>query len=74
MTDRKTLYDGISHAAWGYLFLYLDINLGTVSVLPRFVGWLMFLSAIEKRCCGPWASCWRRGALPAGWPPGWERR
>ena len=48
MTDRKTLYDGISHAAWGYLFLYLDINLGTVSVLPRFVGWLMFLSAIEK--------------------------
>ena len=35
MTDRKTLYDGISHAAWGYLFLYLDINLGTVSLLLR---------------------------------------
>ena len=61
MTDRKTLYDGISHAAWGYLFLYLDINLGTVSVLPRFVGWLMFLSAIEK------LKAW--GA--AGWLASW---
>ena len=48
MTQHRQLYDGISHAAWGYLFLYLDINLGTVSVLPRFVGWLLFLSAIEK--------------------------
>lgn len=48
MNDRKTMYDGLSCAAWGYLFLILDINLGTVSILPRFVGWLLFLDAIEK--------------------------
>ena len=47
MTDRNTLYEGVSHAAWGYLFYYLDINLGTVSILPRFVGCLLLLSAIR---------------------------
>ncbi len=48
MTDRDTLYRGLSHAAWGYLFLNLDINLGTVSILPRFVGYLLFRAAIEE--------------------------
>ncbi len=48
MTDRQTLYDGASCAAWGYLFLFFDFNLGTVSVLPRFVGYLLLLSAIGK--------------------------
>lgn len=47
MIDRSSLYKGLSHAAWGYLFLNLDFNLGNVSILPRFVGWLLFLSAIE---------------------------
>ena len=37
MTDRSSLYKGLSCAAWGYLFLCLDINLGTVSILPGFV-------------------------------------
>lgn len=48
MTGRKTLYDGASQAAWGYLFLYFDLKLGSVSILPAFVGYLLFLSAIEK--------------------------
>lgn len=48
MTDRDTLYRGCSHAAWGYLFLNLDINLGTVSILPRFVGYLLFRAAIDE--------------------------
>nr|WP_326184962.1 hypothetical protein [uncultured Oscillibacter sp.] len=48
MTDRKTLYDGVSHAAWGYFFLYFNINLGSINILPAFVGWLLFLSAINK--------------------------
>lgn len=48
MVERKQLYNGLSHAAWGYFFLYFDIKLGAVSILPRFVGWLLFLSAIEK--------------------------
>ena len=41
------LYTGISRCAWGYFFLYFDINFGSVSVLPRFVGFWLFLSAID---------------------------
>lgn len=26
MPDRKTIYDGLSCAAWGYFFLYFNIN------------------------------------------------
>ncbi len=52
MTDRETLYNGLSHAAWGYFFLNFDFNLGTnlgtVSILPQFVGFLLLLSAIGK--------------------------
>lgn len=48
MTDRERIYTGLSHAAWGYFFLTIDFNLGSVSILPRFVGWLLALSAIGK--------------------------
>ena len=48
MTDRENLYKGLSHAAWGYFFLNFDFNLGTVSIFPRFAGYLLFLSAIGK--------------------------
>lgn len=47
MIDRQKLYDGIGKAAWGYLFIYFNINLGTVNILPAFVGYLLFLSAIK---------------------------
>ena len=48
MIDRKNLHQGLSHAAWGYFFLTVDFNLGTVSIFPSFVGYLLFLSAIGK--------------------------
>lgn len=48
MTDRETIYNGLSNAAWGYFFLYFNINLGSVNILPAFVGCLLFLSAINK--------------------------
>lgn len=48
MTDREKLYSGISNAAWGYFFLTFNFNLGTLNVLPNFVGWFLFRSAIEK--------------------------
>ena len=47
MTDYQKLYDGISRAAWGYFFLYFNININQVSLLPSFVGYLLFLSAIS---------------------------
>ncbi len=50
MTDYENLYGGIGKAAWGYFFIYFNINLGSVSILPAFVGYLLFLSAIEDLC------------------------
>lgn len=46
--EQERLYTGLSHAAWGYFFLHFDFNLGPVSLLPRFVGWLLLLSAIAS--------------------------
>ena len=48
MTDRETLYSGLSNAAWGYFFLHIHFNLGTINILPAFVGYLLLLSAIRK--------------------------
>lgn len=47
MTDYRKLYDGISKAAWGYFFIYFNININSVSLLPSFIGYLLFLSAIN---------------------------
>ncbi len=47
MTDNRKLYDGVSKVAWGYFFLYFNININAVSLLPSFIGYLLFLSAIN---------------------------
>lgn len=48
MIERETIDAGLSHAAWGCFFLFFDFNLGTVSIFPKFAGFLLFLSAIGK--------------------------
>ena len=50
MTDYQKLYSGIGRAAWGYFFIYFDFNIATVSLLPSFIGYLLFLSAINCLC------------------------
>ena len=47
MTQREDLYRGTSRAAWGCFFLYFNINLGPVNILPAFGAYLLFLSAIR---------------------------
>ncbi len=47
MTTYSRLYYGISKAAWGYFFLYFDINIGTISLLPSFIGYILFTQAIN---------------------------
>lgn len=44
----RRLTSGVSQAAWGYFFLHININIGSVSILPAFVGYLLMLSAIGK--------------------------
>lgn len=48
MTDYRKLYNGILKVAWGYFFIYFDLKIATVSILPPFVGCLLFLSAITS--------------------------
>ena len=47
MTDYNNLYHGLDRAAWAYFFLYFNINIDSVSLLPTFVGYLLFLGAIK---------------------------
>lgn len=47
MSHTETLYSGISRAAWGLFFLFFHINLGTLTLLSPFVGWLLLLSALK---------------------------
>lgn len=44
--DHEKLYRGVSHAAWAYFFLYFNINLGSLNILPDFVCYLLLWSAI----------------------------
>ena len=45
-TPREQLCRGLTCAAWGYFFLYFDFNLNSVSLLPDFVAFVLFLRAI----------------------------
>ena len=44
--NHEKLYRGVSHAAWAYFFLYFDVNLGSLNILPDFVCYLLLWSAI----------------------------
>ena len=44
---------------WGYFFLYFDLNLGTLDILPGWLGGLMLFSALNRL-----APAWPSLALP----------
>ncbi len=46
MTSLDRLCRGISRAAWGFLFLYLDININEVSITPAFLGYILIVLAL----------------------------
>ncbi len=46
MTDYKELSNKIRRVAWGFVFILFDINIGTVSILPRWAGYMMIISAL----------------------------
>lgn len=48
MKNLQSIYNGISKAAWGYFFIYFDFTFNGVSIFPSFVGYLFFLSAINR--------------------------
>lgn len=46
MEKKNPFYDAIGGIAWGYLLLHLDVNLGSINILPEWLGYLLMLSAL----------------------------
>ena len=46
--EPNRMYTGLSQAAWGYFFITFDFNLNHVSILPRFVGYILLYLAVDK--------------------------
>lgn len=44
--EREKLYTALSRVAWAHVFIYFNFNLGTLNVLPPWVGYAMILSAL----------------------------
>lgn len=47
MTDREKLGKAVGLVAWGYIFIYFNINLGPMDILPNFVGYMLILNSLE---------------------------
>ena len=41
-TELERVRSGLLRAAWGYIFLYFNININHISLLPAFVGYILF--------------------------------
>jgi len=47
MSRKEILCKAIKKIGWGYIFLYFDINLGTIDILPAFCAYWMFYQSIR---------------------------
>ncbi len=45
---QNNISKSISKIAWGFIFVLIHINIGTVDILPDFVGYIFMLSAINE--------------------------
>lgn len=48
MKNREKRYRGITQAAFGCLFLYLNVTINQLNLMPAFVGYFLFLLAIQN--------------------------
>ena len=47
MTQKEQLSQTLRKIFWAYIFLYFDINLGTIDILPAGLGYIFFYQAIR---------------------------
>lgn len=47
MSERKKIYDSISKIAFAYILILIEILIGTVDVLPDFVGYIMIVDTFN---------------------------
>lgn len=43
--NHKSLASAVKYIAWGYLFFYIDLNLGSLDILPN---WVCFFLAVKS--------------------------
>lgn len=48
MSPRENLRGAIKAIAWGYILLHLDINLGTLNILPNWLAYLLMVRALPE--------------------------
>lgn len=44
--EREKLAGAVKSIAWGYVLLHVNINLGTLNVLPNWLGYVLMLGAL----------------------------
>lgn len=44
--EREKLYTALSRVAWAHVFIYINFTLGTLNILPPWVGYALILSAL----------------------------
>lgn len=72
--ERKKMAHAIGLIAWGYLFLYFNLNLGSLNLIPSWVGYLLMGKAIKELkeaspAMGRWVRCafyWRPWSCGSG--------
>ena len=47
MEQNKNLYSAITKIAWGYICILVNINIGSVNILPAFVGYILILDSLR---------------------------
>lgn len=47
MNAREKLAAAVKSVAWGYIFMHLDFNLGTLNILPNWWGYCLILKALK---------------------------
>lgn len=45
--NQSELYHAIRRIAWGYLLIHVNLNFGTINILPNWWGYLLFVMAIS---------------------------
>ena len=47
MNKKEEVCRAVKRIGWGYVFLYFNINLGTINILPAFWGYCLFYKGIR---------------------------
>lgn len=44
--EREQLIQAVKQIAWGYILLHININLGSLNILPNWLGYVLMLQAL----------------------------